>query len=233
MKEKRNMWGIVLILCAAFVLINQYNIFGSINLFKILISIALVIVTMSGVKHRDFPTILFPIAFIIILFDKELGLQALTPFPILVAALLASVGLTLLFPKSFRSDSKRRIIDLDDEHTEYSSTTDSEVRYSVTMGSGIKYINSSDFKSATLYNSFSGSKIYFDAAKVPSGHAAINVELSFSGLELYIPREWNLIQNIDCFLGGVEIKGTPVASGGPTVELNGRAKFGGITIYYV
>ena len=233
MKEKRNMWGIIFILCAAFVLINQYNIFGSINLFKVLLAAALVFISISGARHRDFPTILFPIAFLVILFDNELGLEDLTPWPVLVAALLGSIGLTLLFPRSSVSNHKRRINDFDNDRTDYSSTTDSEVRYSVTMGSGIKYINSADFRSATLYSSFAGSKIYFDAAKVASGHAVINVELSFNGMELYIPRDWNVLQNVDCFLGGVEVKGNPIQSGGPTVELNGHTKFSGITIHYV
>lgn len=235
MKEKRSTWGIILILSAVFVILNQYNIFGSINLFKILLTVVLAMVALSGAKHRDFPTAIFPVAFMAIIYDNQLGITNLTPWPILLAALLLSIGLSMLFPRSrFYKETEKRIDDFAGKAAAYKSTTsDSEVRYNVSMASGIKYINSTDFKSATLHSSFAGSKIYFDSCKVPSGHAVIDVDLSFSGMEIYIPREWNLITNVNCFLGGIDTKGTPSQVGGPTIELVGNTKFSGITIFYV
>ena len=43
---------------------------------------------------------LFSLAFLIIVNDELLGLEAITPWPVLGAALLGSLGLNLLFPKS-------------------------------------------------------------------------------------------------------------------------------------
>lgn len=53
----------------------------------------------NGIRNVNFWEILFSIAFICIIYDDWLGITALTPWTVLGAALLGSIGLSLIFKK--------------------------------------------------------------------------------------------------------------------------------------
>ena len=52
---------------------------------------------IKSIFKRNFSGILFPIAFICIIFDDKLGITAITPWTVLIAAALGSLGLSMIF----------------------------------------------------------------------------------------------------------------------------------------
>ena len=50
---------------------------------------------------------LFSLAFAAILFDEALGIEAITPWPVLGAALLGTIGLNMIFNKNKRDKNQK------------------------------------------------------------------------------------------------------------------------------
>lgn len=233
MKNKRILWGLIFIFAACFIIFSRFGFMQDVSIFKICVGVILAGFTISGIIHRDFTVILFSLAFICIIFSKQLHITNLTPWPVLATALFGSIGLGLL-----QHPGHKKKYDYSKKSTEFdkviNEADDSEVYCNTQMGSTVKYVNTTNLTSAHISCNFGATKVYFDAAKVQNSNAVINVDVSFGGVELFIPKNWNLQNNIDSFVGGVEIKGIAKSTEtGPTVEINGSCKFGGITIYYV
>ena len=84
----------------------------------------------------------------------------------------------------------------------------------------------------TIDSKFSGLKLYFDQATIQN-QATIEIDGNFTGIELYVPKEWSVQSRVRAFFGGVDEKGQPSSSGYPTLNITGRIHFGGVEIHYI
>ncbi len=96
--KKSVFWAIMLILLAAALLASRLGYLEGIGFWPILFSAIFVAFVINGIAKGKFGTILFSIAFLIILNDEALHLEAITPWPVLGAALLCTIALKMLFP---------------------------------------------------------------------------------------------------------------------------------------
>lgn len=230
MKNKNLFWGVLLILTAIFIVFDALGYFNHIGIIKIVFTAILAGITVKGILNINFPLILFPISFICILYSSELGITSLTPWPILLTALLLSMGLSLIFNKPNyicklgHHKNNTKIINESDS---------SAINCDVSFGSIVKYINTDDFKIANIDCSLGAAKIYFDNAIITGSSATINLDVSFGGVELYVPKNWNIIQKANVSFGGIDEKNKRGAGEGPTVNLYGEINFSGVTIYYI
>lgn len=227
---KKIFWGSFFILAGAFVIVNQLGYYTNINIFTLLFTIFLIPMLIKGIMKVSFPGILFPLAFLCILYAKQLGIEAITPWPILFTALLCSIGLSILFDRHHFHKNKVCTENFDQV---INGTDFEEVNLSIKFGSSIKYINSEDFKVANLDCSFGEIKVYFDNAKIVDDTAIINIDISFAGLELYIPKEWEVVNNADVSLAEVSEKNKSKVKTDKKVILQGRVNIGGVEIIYV
>ena len=225
---KKLFWGLFFITAGAVVITNQLGYFTDVNLFGLLCTIFIIPILIKSLFRLEFTGIFFSVAFLIIIYAKQLQLQAITPWPILATALLCSIGFEILFKKRFYHGHHVEHFD-----TIVNSDDDSEVNYRVSYGSSIKYINTEDFKSANLSCSFGALKVYFDNAIIQGESATISLDLSFAGAELYIPKEWKIVNQVDVTLGGVEEKNNRKVDFQKTVILTGRVSLSGVSIIYV
>ena len=105
MKEKRYQkgskifWGVFLILAAAFLVVSRLGYLSEIGMAGILFAIFFTAIILQGIWERSFGKILFPIAFLCIIFDEPLGITAITPWTVLIAAALGTAGLNLIFKR--------------------------------------------------------------------------------------------------------------------------------------
>lgn len=231
MKTKKIFWGLFFILGAVFVLVNQLGGFVSVGPWSIVLTILFVAILIDSLVKVAFPGIFFSVAFLCIIYAEPLHITAITPWTVLGAALLASIGFSMLFhPKRHYSYSSIS----NDENMEIIDVEDSEViTVDTSFGGSVKYVNTDQFKKANLRASFAGLKVYFDNAAIPEGRAVIQIEASFSGVELFIPKEWQIINNVNMSFAGLEEKNHNRSDGSIQVTLVGSAKFAGITVIYV
>lgn len=225
MNKKRNiLWGIVFIFAAVLVLCNSFGCLGNVNLFSALITVIMIPIVVNGIINLSFGEIFFPIAIIGIIYDDFLGISRLTPIPILFIALFLSIGCSFLFPGRKKYKSGERVINVPDE---------SDVNIEAKFSAGVKYINTDNLKSVNVACSFAGLKVYFDNAKIDGEEAVVNFDMNFGGTDLFIPKNWRVINDITCIIGGVDEKNAGSSIKDKTVILKGKVNFGGVTIIYV
>lgn len=222
----RIFWGWLLVLGGVLVLLSRYTGFEDLNLFWLVLSVFLVAALFKSLFVLDFTGILFPLAFLVIIYDDYLNLTAITPWPVLLAALLGSIGLNMIFPKS-------KIRQKFGQSQDWSQPDHaSEIYLKASFNSSVKTISAPDFQGAQIECSFASLKIHFDQARIQTSPAVIEVDVSFGGVELYLPKAWHVIDKTVCTFGAVEQKNRSDSTY-PEVVLEGRVSFGGIEIIYV
>lgn len=228
MKRERMFWGLFFIIGAMAVVVSKLGFLGDISLWTIFFTVFLIAALIKGVFARSPWGILFSLAFLCILYAKPLGIAELTPWTVLGAALLGSIGCSILF-------HPRRKYWHNPHEAEYESETveGDTINLSTSFAGSVKYITSDNFKKANLNCSFGCMKVYFDNAIIQNGCASVDLRASFCGIELFIPKEWKVDSRIAASFGGIEEKNRSTSTGTPVLQLTGNCSFSGVTIIYV
>lgn len=240
MKRENNLWGIFFIVAAVLMLVGQLDVFQNINFFRIFVDLLLLCWLVYSILKREFFGILFSIAFFCILYDEMLGIEKLTPFPVLAAALLGGIGLNMLFKKKinnynysgYKAGDNPFVSAPDSTVSAADEIHDDQFSSSTLFGSNIKYVRSNNLQKAYIQCNFGDSKIYFDDALVQDGKCNIILDVHFGGVSLFIPKNWHLINKTNVVFGGIEEKNASASTGAPTVYLSGNVAFGGVDIIY-
>ena len=73
--------------------------------------------------------------------------------------------------------------------------------------------------------------MHLEDAMIQTGSAVVDMQVSFGGVELYVPKEWKVVNNTTATLGGYSESGAdskdPMA---PTLVLQGTIRFGGVDL---
>lgn len=231
MKKERIYWGGLFLIGAVALIVNKLGYFYDVNIISILLSVLLSGVLIKNLFTMNFTGILFPLAFICIIYDEQLGITAITPWTVLVSALLGSIGLSMIFYKqpkwysNFKNKSyKFKTVDLEDE---------SNIKVNTSFSGSIKYINTDKFEQAELKCNFGAIKVYFDNATLHNGNGIVKIDASCSGIELYVPKTWVIDNKINTFFSGVDEKNKNVGSIDNILTLVGNISLSGIEIIYI
>ena len=244
MKSKNLFWGLFFIAAAAVIILSYTGLLGTFSPWSIIIALIILPVLIKSIFRRSFTGIFFSLAIYAILFDKQLGIEYLTPWPVLGIALFLSIGLSLIFPKSHRFTIGHTEFSTDwgkhfgksskgtNDAPEIIENMDGEKLWVKTRLSGsVKYVTSQNLKELTIDNSFGGTEVYLDNAKLANGQAVVNIYTSFGGVEIFIPKEWKVINNLSCTFGACEENGSKNTDfDGNVLYIKGDAKFSGVEI---
>lgn len=236
MKKRKIFWGIFFIMMAMIVVVSKLGILPDVGVFALLATVFLVWMTVDGVRHRNFYEIIFAVAFLCIIYDKPLGIEALTPWTVLAAALLLSIGLSLLFGGGRKKKHGIRFEWDSDGNRGIGSSercNGEQIRCENTFGSAIRYIHSDNFREAYLENNFGSMTAYFDNAIIQGGTASVRVENNFGETILYFPKEWRVHNELEHVFGSINEHGQCVGTSSAELCLKGETNFGSIEIYYV
>lgn len=250
MKKERFFWGILFVLIGIVLVISKLGYFPNVNAFSLLLTVLLIVIIIKSLIHLNFAGILFPIAFICIIYDKQLGITNITPWTVLLAALFGSIGLSLIFHKRIEWCNTKynwhnckskgnhiKSINIEsnyDNNFEKSDVKDENyVKVESSFSETIKYINTNNFEQADLNCSFGAMKVYFDNAIMKDNNAIVRINASFSGIELYIPKSWKVDNKTNVFLGGIEEKNESSQVIENTLTLVGDINFSGVEIIYI
>ncbi len=221
-------WGILFLLGAAAFLVSRLGLFEGISFWSILFSIGLAAVLINSLFKGSWGGILFSLAFLVIVNDELLGLEAITPWPVLGAAALGTIGLNLLFPKFHRKKSFKLIAG--GEHRTGDTVSGDKVYYENTFGSAVKYVVG-EISQVKLDNSFGSMEVFFSDAVLKEHAANINVDSAFGTVSLYVPRDWKVVSNnIETAFGGVDNSHVSNSEGADTLYVSGEISFGALEI---
>lgn len=237
MKGKKVLWGGFFIAAAVLIVINQMGYFTGIGLWSLLLTILVVPIIGHGIRHRNFFNIFFGVAFLLIIYERPLGIGELVPWTVLVAALLLSIGFTILFKPKYKGWEHRIDMHRGKGCGEYSDQeiidSEDEVNCSVSLGDSSKYVHSTALQRGRIDCSLGHLSVYFDHAALHPNGAEIRVDCSLGGMELYIPRDWNVQINVDAALSGVTETPRREPGTGPILLITGSVSLGSLEIKYI
>lgn len=239
MKKERIFWGVFFILAAVFLIVSGLGIFEEVHFWDLILTVFFAAWLLHSIAHKSITGVLFSIAFLCIIYADPLGIEELVPWPVLGAALLGSIGCGILFrpEKRYHSDWEEHHRG-GHIHSEYGAGTKETVEgqwleFVTSFSSSIKYVNSDDLLGGDVKCSFGGMKIYFDNALIQRGRADIRLEVAFGGVNLYVPRHWNVVNKVEAVFAGVKEENQGGSPNGPVLNLEGKTCFGGVTVIYI
>lgn len=231
------------VLGALALIVGKMGYLEGIGFWSIIASIAFAGIFVDGVIHKSFGMMLFSVAFLIIVNDELLGLEAITPWPVLGAALLGTIGLSILFPgkKHWKNHSEGKWEWESGKwgcsHAESAGGEDmlngEEIWFSNSLGESVKYLSANEVRQVNLKNSFGSLNVYFNNAIPKEGIADVYLENAFGSIVLYIPSDWRVIMDVDTAFGGAEEKGRCNPAGSNTLRVHGKVSFGELEIRYL
>lgn len=243
LKMNRIFWGLFFIAAAVLLLVSQLGFLGGYSFFSMVMAVFFSACLIKSIASKSISGALFSIAFLCIIFDEALGIEMLTPWPVLGAALLGSIGCSFFYrPKKYYCKNH---IDCeagwDTDAVKYhkcqnesaEAVDGDQLDLHISFAGGIRYVNSDNFQSANIQCSFGSLKIYFDNALIQNSPAVINLDVAFGGVELYLPKTWKVIDHSDHIFGGIDEKGKCSSDAVPAVILNGTVRFSGVEIIYI
>jgi len=237
-------WGVFLLLIAAFVLANQFGGFVELGVWSIIISsLALVVIVECLVKLK-FAVLLVPLAALYYVFQTPLGLPFIAFWPLVLVTVLATAGLFALLPRRFGRRNLIRV-SVDDSNGykfKYKRNKDEAAdddddgnnpQIDVNLGHASRYLHSDNLETAELTCSFGALEVYFDHVQLSPEGAEIYMDCKFGAIELYVPKHWRVIDNLNCSLGGAEVHGVKKEydDDAPQLTLIGNVSFGGIEVH--
>lgn len=237
MKTKNTTWGIFFIVMAVFIILGGLDLFGDFNIWTAISAGFCVMWFINGLIKLSFGNMLFPLAFLVIIFDETLGLESMTPFPILFAALFGTIGLNMVFggrkKKTVEINGKEYKWDGHKNVVEESTQSDERFDCEVAFGSSVKYVNSHHLKYGNIETSFGNCTVYFDKAMLGDGQATVKTETSFGKTVLYVPKSWNVSVNVSKAFGSVTESGNCTTGSENVLLIVGEVSFGAMEIIYV
>ncbi len=239
--KKSVFWGIVLLVLAASLLAGRLGYLEGIGFWPVLLSAVLVAFLINGIAKGKFGTIMFSVAFLIIINDEMLHLEAITPWPVLGAALLCTIALKMLFPGfehwRYRVMGKSKgggiyTGQIGGVGMIYDGQSGSGRQYENIFGSSVKYI-SGDVSYVSVENVFGSLSIYFMDAVPSEGSVNVQVESVFGSVVLYVPEEWTVRLNVQKVFASADGAGRCNPDGINEMCVSGEVVFGAVKVIYV
>lgn len=238
-RTKNVYWGVLLLLGAAALVVGKLGCLEGIGVWSIIFSVCLAGFLIDGFVSRSFGEILFSLAFLAIVNDKLLNLEAITPWPVLGAALLGTIGLNLLFP-GFKKKGRFVKLHVNMEGKGYEGKeriseerwNGDSVSYENIFGTSVKYL-SGEISHISTENVFGTLQIYFTDAILKESTATVVVENVFGTTVLYVPFSWRVVLSTENVFGSTNEHGRCDSSGTPVLYVGGEVVFGSLQIKYV
>ena len=231
--------GLILILIAVVMMGSAIGIIPNIPWFKLLFSVALTSWGIKAIWNRDFFGTFMSASIIAWMFEKELMIEHLAPFPLVVAAAFMGIGLNMIIGK------RQRVVHIDkrdgvgikveaySEAKKEEWTDGRHVSLENNFNATSKYVNSASFSTAELENNFGSANVYFNNATVYNGEATIDLSNNFGKMNIYIPGKWRATISQNSTFGHVGIFGEPNRDmDAPHVTIKASSNFGELNIFF-
>lgn len=227
-RVRRSLFGLSIAAIGTLALLDNLHVFGTplLRTYWPLVFVVFGVARLAWPPHlasRLFGLVLIAVGALMTarnLGHVDVDLRQWWPVFIILAGL--SVVLRGLFP-GLRS---RRRMAFETSTIEHADTVDIDATFSA-----IKLQNDSPaFKGGRIRAAFGGVELDLRNAVMAGPEATLTVDGKFSGIELYVPRHWQVSVQMGATLGGVEDKTVPPATAEHRLVLRGETVFGGVEI---
>jgi hypothetical protein len=225
MKNRNWFWGLFFLLSAIFVIASQTWSFEKISVISILATVFCVALFIYSLINRNYFWIFIPLSVLYMIYSKPLTLIYISPWLLISSAVLASISFSLLFrrrPKKVTL-SHDGAIDDDNPYAE------------VTLSSASKYLHSECLQGGRLISNLGVLEVYFDQVQLSPDGAELFIDCNLGSINLYIPRHWNVVDNINLCLSVVSnnTEHLKLSENAPQLTLAGNVVLSDVKILYI
>ncbi|RYY76340.1 MAG: hypothetical protein EOO52_02155 [Gammaproteobacteria bacterium] len=225
---RRVIFGSLIIVVGVLALFDKLNIFNFnvFSLFQFWPTIIVVIGILKMTESKNRSNVLIGLCFVAVgvaMMINNLGIFHFSLrdwWPVILIA----VGISVVLKDRSTNNSTGTYFSGDEN-------TNSNVNLDITaIMAGNKTVNSSqDFKGGDVIAIMGGVDLDLRAAVIQT-EAVLNVWATWGGIEIKVPKEWEVVNRGMAILGGIEDKTIPVPASGKRLIITGNAIMGGVVI---
>jgi predicted membrane protein len=234
MKNRNWFFGVFFLISAIFVITSQIGSFGKIGVMSILVTLFLAVLVFHGLISRNFFEIFIPLSILYMIYYKPFALIYISPWLLILSAVLVSIGFSLLFerrPKkiTFSQDGTKYLNQVNE------NSNNNNPYAKVTISSSSIYLHSESLQGGHFISNLGELEVYFDQVQLSTVDVEIFLECNLGTIKLYIPRHWNVDDNMHSILGEVKYypQHTEPSQNAPQLKLAGNVVMGNVEIQYI
>lgn len=192
--------GFIVLMVGAFLLLRKFDLFYF-NLRDMWPWVLIVIGLLIGIKSKFKSAA----SWILITIGALHLIPAFTIFGVRSSALagpiaLIVIGIIIMLKPSKKKSRSREC----NGHTRSVTNSDSVINIDVTFGGHKEIVTSKHFKGGYVSTTFGGTEVNLMNASTPDKIVELHVNVSFGGVELTIPSNWDVQNEMKTTLGGLE-----------------------------
>lgn len=238
----RVFWGLFFIVAAGAI---AAQIFGwltfSINIWWLVLAIFLFAMMIASIANLNWFGVFMPLACIVTIVNYQtnwfnLNLSGQEIGGVFIIAGLLSIAFSILFHrKSYHKLGHRvGLKNAENFSRKTSSDDEREVTIAARLGEAVRYIESNQLEKVFIDCVMGSIKVYFNNAELTNSELVVNVQATMSGIEMYVPRSWRVVTDLNVVAGGVDEKNhAKLTADSPVMRLTGNMNLGGIEIIYI
>lgn len=228
-------WGLFFIFFAAFIIVSQIdreNVFAKIGFWSILATVFFVAIFIKSITSLNFFGIFVPLAFLYSIYQEPLSLPEISFWTLLLAAVLLSIGLQMLFRR------RKRIIKFSKKHDkivshEGETLSGNRLYAKATFCESSKYLHSDNLIEGEFIVKCGEMNLYFDQVQLSPDGAEVFLDCTLGTMNLYLPKHWQVKDKLHAVIGNISNNPSSQNVNGPELTLKGEVRAGNIDIHYI
>ena len=224
---RKKLIGILLILLATLVIVQDYFIKWEISIWMLAWVVLLAILSLSSLLKRHFG---LGFAYgIVALFslNGQFHFLPVSNSVLIFSSILAVIGLNILFNSSSKTKNRFGLGSTGSDANNGGNDID------VTFSTVTKYLNDQQFTHGSADVSLGQASVYFDNCRIEGPSAQFDVDVSLGSLSLYVPSDWRVHVNVDNSLSAVQHEENPSNLTNKDFYIKGDVSLGNLEIIYV
>lgn len=224
---RKKLIGILLILLAALVIVQDYFIQWEISFWMLAWVVLLAILSLSSLLKRHFG---LGFAYgIVALFslNGQFHFLPVSNSVLIFSSILAVIGLNILFHSSGKAKNRFGLGATGSDANNGGNDID------VTFSTVTKYLNDQHFTHGSADVSLGQASVYFDNCHIEGASAQFDVDVSLGSLSLYVPSDWRVHINVDNSLSAIQHQENPSNLTSKDFYIKGEVSLGNLEIIYV
>ena len=122
----------------------------------------------------------------------------------------------------------------DDEELEEFYDNDESILLKKCIFDGIEEeVDVNGIELMSVINHFGGMELFLHRDTESNDILNVDVDVSFGGLRIFIPKNWEVFSDVNCIVGGIDIDEAELENDCSTLILTGTVLVGGIEVIYV
>ena len=224
---RKKLVGILLILLAALVIVQDYFIQWEISIWMLAWVVLLAVLSLSSFLKLHFGWgFIYGIVALFSL-NGQFHFLPVSNSVVILSSILAVIGLNILFNSSSKTKNRFGLGSTGSDANNGGNDID------VSFSTVTKYLNDQHFTHGSADVSLGQASVYFDNCHIEGSSAQFDVDVSLGSLSLYVPSDWRVHINVDNSLSAIQHQENPSNLTSKDFYIKGEVSLGNLEIIYI